>query len=60
MTLDTYIRPADLQEALAALAQPGPKPQVVAGCTDYVPMTRKLRATGALADDGPRALLDLS
>ena len=61
MTLETYIRPASLEEALAALAQPGSKPQVVAGGTDYVPMTRKMRMNGTLPNgDGPRVLVDLS
>ena len=60
MTLESYVRPADLEEALAVLAQPGPKPQVVAGGTDYVPMTRKMRMNGMLSDDGPSVLLDLS
>ena len=49
MTLESYVRPAGLEEALAVLAQPGPKPQVVAGGTDYVPMTRKMRTAA-----GPR------
>jgi xanthine dehydrogenase small subunit len=60
VTLETYIRPAGLDEALAALAQPGPRPQIVAGGTDYVPMTRKMRANGTLPEDGPSVLLDLS
>jgi CO/xanthine dehydrogenase FAD-binding subunit len=61
MTLDTYIRPAGLAEALDVLAQPGPKPQVLAGGTDYVPTTRKMRMNGTLPNgDGPRVLLDLS
>ncbi|HTX68596.1 MAG TPA: xanthine dehydrogenase family protein subunit M [Thermoleophilia bacterium] len=60
MTLDTYIRPADLEEALAVLAQPGPKPQVVAGGTDFVPMTRKMRMTDTPPLEGPSVLLDLS
>jgi CO/xanthine dehydrogenase FAD-binding subunit len=61
VSLETYIRPADLAEALAVLAQPGPKPQVVAGGTDYIPMTRKMRMNGTLPNgDGPRVLLDLS
>jgi CO/xanthine dehydrogenase FAD-binding subunit len=60
MTPETYIRPAGLAEALEALAQPGPKPQVVAGGTDYVPTTRKQRMNGAHAEEGPSVLLDLS
>lgn len=61
MSPETYIRPAGLAEALAALARPGPEPQVVAGCTDYVPMARRRRMDGTPpVGDGPRALLDLS
>lgn len=61
MILETYIRPASLAEALETLAQPGPRPQVVAGGTDYVPMTRKMRMNGTLPNgDGPSVLLDLS
>jgi CO/xanthine dehydrogenase FAD-binding subunit len=61
VTLETYIRPASLAEALEVLAQPGTRPQVVAGGTDYVPMTRKMRMNGTLPNgDGPNVLLDLS
>jgi len=62
MTLESYVRPADLEEALAVLAEPGPRPVVVAGGTDLVPAMRKARMSGASPDgDGawPR-LLDLS
>jgi len=61
VTLETYIRPASIAEALEALAQPGVRPQVVAGGTDYVPMARKMRMNGTLPNgDGPSVLLDLS
>jgi aerobic carbon-monoxide dehydrogenase medium subunit len=60
MKLESYVRPAGLEEALAALAQPGRRPQVVAGGTDFVPMTRKMRMKGTVPDDGPSVLLDLS
>jgi len=62
MTLEPYLRPADLDEALAALAEPGARPLVVAGATDLVPARRKARLNGASLD-GDAAwsrLLDLS
>jgi len=62
MKVESYVRPADLEEALAALAAPGARPVVVAGGTDLVPATRKARLNGA-APDGEAAwsrLLDLS
>ena len=61
MKLESYVRPAGLEEALAALAEPGVKPLVLAGGTDLVPMMRKMRMNGNLPDgDGPRVVLDLS
>ena len=61
MNLESYVRPAGLEEALAALAEPGVKPLVVAGGTDLVPMMRKMRMNGTLPNgDGPRVVLDLS
>jgi carbon-monoxide dehydrogenase medium subunit len=60
MTLETYVRPTGLEEALAVLAAPGTRPLVVAGGTDLIPTRRKLRMNGTPADgDGPRVLLDL-
>ena len=60
MKLESYVRPAGLDEALAALAEPGVKPLVVAGGTDLVPMMRKMRMNGTLDGDDPRVVLDLS
>jgi aerobic carbon-monoxide dehydrogenase medium subunit len=61
MNLESYVRPAGLEEALAALAEPGVRPLVVAGGTDLVPAMRKARLNGTLPNgDGPRVLLDLS
>jgi carbon-monoxide dehydrogenase medium subunit len=61
MNLESYVRPAGLEEALAALAEPGVKPLVVAGGTDLIPMMRKMRLNGTLSNgDGPRVVLDLS
>jgi CO/xanthine dehydrogenase FAD-binding subunit len=61
MKLESYVRPAGLEEALSVLAAPGLKPLVVAGGTDLVPMMRKMRMNEALPDgDGARVVLDLS
>jgi len=62
MTLESYVRPADLDEALAFLAGPGARPVVVAGGTDLVPAARKARVNGARPDDADAwsRLLDLS
>ncbi len=60
MKLESYVRPAGLEEALAALAEPGVKPLVLAGGTDLVPMMRKMRMNGTLDADDPRVVLDLS
>jgi len=60
MNLESYVRPAGLEEALAALAEPGVKPLVLAGGTDLVPMMRKMRMNGTLDGDDPRVVLDLS
>jgi aerobic carbon-monoxide dehydrogenase medium subunit len=60
MKLESYVRPAGLDEALAALAEPGVKTLVVAGGTDLVPMMRKMRMNGTLDGDDPRVVLDLS
>jgi CO/xanthine dehydrogenase FAD-binding subunit len=61
MKLESYVRPACLEEALAVLAEPGVKPLVVAGGTDLIPMMRKMRMNGTLSNgDGPRVVLDLS
>jgi aerobic carbon-monoxide dehydrogenase medium subunit len=60
MKLESYVRPARLDEALAALAEPGVKTLVVAGGTDLVPMMRKMRMNGTLDGDDPRVVLDLS
>ena len=61
MKLESYVRPAGLEEALAVLAAPGLKALVVAGGTDLVPMMRKMRLNGTLSNgDGARVVLDLS
>ena len=61
MKLESYVRPAGLEAALAVLAEPGLKPLVVAGGTDLIPMMRKMRMSGTLSNgDGPRVVLDLS
>jgi CO/xanthine dehydrogenase FAD-binding subunit len=61
MKLESYVRPAGLEEALAVLAEPGVKPLVVAGGTDVIPMMRKMRMNGTLSNgEGPRVVLDLS
>src|SRR5664280_1152412 len=61
MKLESYVRPAGLEEALAVLARPGVRPLVVAGGTDLVPMMRKMRMNGTLPNgDDPRVVLDLS
>lgn len=60
MKLETYVRPAGLEEALAVLAEPGAKPLVLAGGTDLVPMMRKMRMNGTLDADDARVVLDLS
>ncbi len=61
MKLESYVRPAGLEAALAVLAEPGLKPLVVAGGTDLIPMMRKMRMSGTLSNgDGPRVILDLS
>jgi carbon-monoxide dehydrogenase medium subunit len=61
MKLESYVRPAGLEEALAVLAEPGVKPLVVAGGTDLIPMMRKMRTNGTLSNgDGPHVVLDLS
>jgi CO/xanthine dehydrogenase FAD-binding subunit len=60
MKLESYVRPAGLDEALAVLAGPGVKPLVLAGGTDLVPMMRKMRMNGTLDGDDARVVLDLS
>jgi CO/xanthine dehydrogenase FAD-binding subunit len=60
MKLESYVRPAGLEEALAVLAEPGVKPLVLAGGTDLVPMMRKMRMNGTLDGDDLRVVLDLS
>jgi CO/xanthine dehydrogenase FAD-binding subunit len=60
MKLESYVRPAGLEEALAVLAEPGAKPLVLAGGTDLVPMMRKMRMNGTLDADDARVVLDLS
>jgi xanthine dehydrogenase small subunit len=63
MRLEAYVRPADLEEALAVLAEPGVRPLVVAGGTDLLPMMRTMRMNATQPDaddDGPRVVLDLS
>jgi CO/xanthine dehydrogenase FAD-binding subunit len=61
MTLDAYIRPEGVEEALEVLSEPGTRPLVIAGGTDLIPMRRKLRMNGTLPNgDGPRVVLDLS
>jgi len=60
MKLESYVRPAGLEEALAVLAEPGANPLVVAGCTDLVPMMRKMRMNGGPSDrDDCRVVIDL-
>ncbi len=60
MKLESYVRPAGLEEALAVLARPGVRPLVLAGGTDLVPMMRKMRMNGMLDGGDPRLVLDLS
>jgi aerobic carbon-monoxide dehydrogenase medium subunit len=60
MKLESYVRPAGLEEALAVLAEPGVKTLVLAGGTDLVPMMRKMRMNGTLDADDSRVVLDLS
>ena len=60
MKLESYVRPAGLEEALAVLAESGVRPLVLAGGTDLVPMMRKMRMNGTLDGDDPRVVLDLS
>lgn len=55
MKLESYVRPAGLEEALAVLAEPGVKPLVVAGGTDVIPMMRKMRMNGTLSNGKARA-----
>jgi CO/xanthine dehydrogenase FAD-binding subunit len=60
MNLESYVRPAGLEEALAVLAEPGANPLVIAGGTDLVPAMRKAHISGADGDGTPRVVLDLS
>ena len=62
MKLESYVRPAGLEDALAVLAEPGAQPLVIAGGTDLIPAMRKMRmnGTGVAGDGAPRVVLDLS
>lgn len=52
MNVTRYIRPANLDEALAALETDGPSALVIAGGTDLLPVMRKTKYDEPIADDG--------
>lgn len=60
MKLESYVRPAGLDEALTVLADPEAMPLVIAGGTDLIPQLRKARMNGTGGDETPRLVLDLS
>lgn len=64
MSLQSYVRPRGLDDALAALADPDIRPLIIAGGTDVIPMMRRTRlglSQAAGDDDGrPGVVIDLS
>jgi CO/xanthine dehydrogenase FAD-binding subunit len=64
MSLQSYVRPRGLDDALAALADPRTRPLIIAGGTDVIPAMRKMRLGEPQAagddDDRPGVVVDLS